>query len=107
MTMVLQIAFVTETEYPLLADACADGVVGQNYAEFMKWVDMQFETLKKVGYEPIRVHINPTDFATWCGNRKATRKDLVRYAELVCKSKFDQNDPSRKTAAPPAPPPSS
>lgn len=102
--MLQKIAFVSEAEYPFLAAACAEGVVGKNYAEFLKLLEIQSEELKRLGLDPIKVHINPVDFSTWCGNRKATRKDLVQYSEIAGKPGADQNDPSKKSSAPSAPP---
>lgn len=77
--MVLKVAFVSEKHYPALQLACEPDVVGNNYADYLMIINEQREESKMLGIPFDIVRINPETFALWCGKKKATWEDLLRY----------------------------
>jgi hypothetical protein len=88
--MVLRIAFVSERQYPALKRVCEPEVVGRNYADYLMIINEYREESRMLGIPFEIIRINPETFALWCGKKKASWADLLRYAG----STFPANPPA-------------
>jgi len=86
--MLLRIAIVTEANYRDLTKLCEKNAAGKDYADFLRIVDETFENAKKLGVQAVRVPIDPPKLAEWLGDRKATRLDLMQFADKIHRAPF-------------------
>lgn len=84
--MVLHVAVVKESDYPLLAPICVASVARDNYAAFLEGVEEHCQERAAMGITCIKTYIDPAAFKIWFRGTYATRSDLSSYAASIVNS---------------------
>jgi hypothetical protein len=91
--MILRIPFVTEANFSDFKLLCEANSVGKNYRDYLRTLDETMEHAKLLQIETVLVRIDPSLFAKWLNGRAATRRDLLRYADMIHRNPLSQEEP--------------